>query len=113
MERTSRRLCPVMVAISASVHPASARRVTAVPRKSLKVIPTMPALADAFRQLARNPSDVQGLPSAVVSMKVLCLWGSIQCDLERRTDRNNDPSAGLRLLKPDVLSVIGRPRQAQ
>src|SRR5262249_9032757 len=53
---------------------AFGERLTAVPRKSLKVIPTMAALADAFRQLARNPSDVQGLPSAVVSMKVLCLW---------------------------------------
>ena len=39
--------------------------------------------------------------------------GCIQCDLERRTDRNNDPSAGLRLLKPELLSVIGRPLQAQ
>lgn len=52
-----------MVAISASVHPASARRVTAVPRRSLKVTPTMPAAAHAFRQEDRNPSGVHGSPS--------------------------------------------------
>jgi hypothetical protein len=54
-----------MVAISASVAPASASRVTAVPRKSLKVTPTMPALALALANEARKPSGVQGLPSEV------------------------------------------------
>jgi len=47
--------------------------VTAVPRKSLNVTPLTPALVQALRQDARNPADVQGLPSAVVKMIVLRL----------------------------------------
>ena len=51
------------VAISASVHPANASRVTAVPRRSWNVTPTTPAATQALRQEDRNPSAVQGLPS--------------------------------------------------
>src|SRR5215831_12547867 len=46
-----------MVAISASVHPASASRVTAVPRRSLKVTPTIPALAVATENRIRAGAD--------------------------------------------------------
>ena len=55
-----------MVAISASVHPASAKRVTAVPRRSLNVTPTTPALRHPFRHEARKPSDVHGFRSVDV-----------------------------------------------
>ena len=61
----------MIVAISASVHPASARRVTAVSRKSLKVTPTTPAALHALPHDARKPSDVYGLPSLLVRMIVL------------------------------------------
>lgn len=64
---TSPRLCPVMLAISASVAPTRARRVTAVPRRSWNVSPTMAAL-QALPQDARKPSDVQGLPSLLTRM---------------------------------------------
>jgi len=57
-----------MVAISASVHPAMASRVTAVPRKSLNVTPTMPAFVRAIDQDARNPCEVPGLPALLVRM---------------------------------------------
>jgi hypothetical protein len=46
-------------------------RVTAVPRRSLKVIPMIPAALQAIRQLARNPPDVHGLPTLLVGMIVL------------------------------------------
>src|SRR5262249_45698512 len=103
MERTSRRLCPVMVAISASVHPASANR------GSSQVIEgdsdnasfgtcLPPARAESIR--------CPGFALRRRQYESALLWGCIQCDLERRTDRNNDPGAGLRLLEPDVLSVI-------
>ena len=59
---------PVMDAISASVQPASARRVTAVPRKSWKVISTMPAARDARCQDVRRPSLVHGRPALDVKM---------------------------------------------
>src|SRR5262245_61202129 len=62
IDRTSLSLCPVMLAISASVHPAIARRVTAVPRRSWNVRPTIPAAAHALPHEVRNPSDVHGLP---------------------------------------------------
>src|SRR5215470_16102601 len=62
---------PVIVAISASVQSASARRVTAVPRRSLNVTPTIPAFEHALRQDDRKPSGVQGFPSAVVRIIVL------------------------------------------
>jgi hypothetical protein len=58
----------VIVAISASVHSASARRVTAVPRKSLNVTPLMPALAQALRHDARKPAAVHGVLSVVVKI---------------------------------------------
>ena len=71
MERTSRRVWPVIVAISVSVHPASASRVTAVPRRSLNVTPNIPARLHAFRHEVRKPSGVQGFPSVVVGIMVL------------------------------------------
>ena len=60
-----------MVAISASVQPASASRVTAVPRKSWNVRPTTPARLHALPHDALKPSDVHGLPSLLVKMIVL------------------------------------------
>jgi hypothetical protein len=39
---------PVIVAIAASVAPTGASRITAMPRKSLNVTPTMPAALHAF-----------------------------------------------------------------
>ena len=60
-----------MVAISASVHPAIASRVTAVPRRSLNVTPTTPTDLHALPHEARKPSDVHGLPSLLVRMIVL------------------------------------------
>jgi hypothetical protein len=57
-----------MVAISASVHPAMASRVTAVPRKSLNVTPTIPAFVRAIDHDARNPCEVHGLPALLVRM---------------------------------------------
>jgi len=66
MARTLRSECPVMVAISASVAPTNADRVTAVPRRSWNVTPTMPAFLHALPHDARKPSGVYGLPSLVV-----------------------------------------------
>ena len=56
-------LCPVMAAISASVEPASAARVTNVPRKSWNVRPRMFAAMQTLRQAARRELDVHGMPS--------------------------------------------------
>ncbi len=70
----SRKLCPVSVAISASEQPTNASRVTAVPRKSLKVTPSMCALADAFPHDARKPFWVHGLPSELSKIVGLRLW---------------------------------------
>src|SRR5207253_219922 len=67
----SRRLWPVIAAISGSVHPASASRVTAVPRRSWNVRPTIPTAAQALRQLDRNPSSVHGLLSVLIRINVL------------------------------------------
>lgn len=53
----------VIVAISGTDASTSARRVTAVPRRSLNVRPTTPAAAHAFRHDERKPSAVQGSPS--------------------------------------------------
>src|SRR5215469_4164918 len=71
MRPTSRKLSPVMAAISASVQPTSANRVTALPRKSRKVTPTMPAAAWATRQEARKPPPVQGLLVVLTKMRGL------------------------------------------
>jgi hypothetical protein len=60
--------CPVMFAISDTVAPNSASRVTAVPRRSWNVTSRTPAAAHALRQDARNPSEVNGLPSLLVRM---------------------------------------------
>jgi hypothetical protein len=63
----------VSVAISASVQTAIARRVTAVPRKSWKVSPTIPAAAHALRQDDLKPSAVQGVPRELSRMTGLLL----------------------------------------
>jgi hypothetical protein len=57
-----------MVAISGSVHPARASRVTAVPRRSLNVTPAMPTFAHALRHDARKPSGVHGRLSVELRM---------------------------------------------
>ena len=54
-----------MAAISASVQPAIASLVTAMPRRSLKVTPTMPAFLQAFLHEERKPSSVHGLLSVL------------------------------------------------
>ena len=61
----------MIVAISASVHPAMASLVTAVPRRSWNVRPTTPARLHALPHDARKPSDVHGAPSLFVKMIVL------------------------------------------
>src|SRR6185437_10759066 len=61
-------LCPVVDAISASVAPLIAARVTKVPRRSLKVMPPMPALLHALRHDDEKPFEVHGLPSELRSM---------------------------------------------
>lgn len=53
----------MMVAISASLAPTSESRVTAVPRRSLKVTPVTPTDVQAFRQDDRKPSADQVFPS--------------------------------------------------
>jgi hypothetical protein len=60
-----------MAAISASVQPTSASRVTAVPRKSWNVTPTIPAAACAIRQDWRKPPPVHGLRVAVTKISGL------------------------------------------
>jgi len=55
----------VIVAISASLHSASASRVTAVPRRSWNVTPTTPTFAHALRYDARKPDSVQAVPPSV------------------------------------------------
>ncbi len=52
-----------MVAISASVAPTSASRVTAVPRRSWNVTPTTPAFLHALNHDARKPSLPQLPPN--------------------------------------------------
>src|SRR5262245_9389953 len=71
MSRTSLSECPVKIAISDSVAPAKARRVTEVPRKSWNVRPSTPALAQALRQEDRKPCSVHALPVEFVRMTVL------------------------------------------
>ena len=60
-----------MVAISASVQPAIASRVTAVPRRSWNVRSTTPTRLHALPHDARKPSDVHGAPSLLVRIIVL------------------------------------------
>src|SRR5215469_3770371 len=68
---TSRKLCPVTAEISASVQPHAASRVTAVPRRSWNVTPTMAADAQALRHDDRKPSSVHDFLSVLVKMTVL------------------------------------------
>jgi hypothetical protein len=51
-----------MVAISASVLPARANRVTAVPRRSSNVTPSIPARLRALLKDERKPCSFHGLP---------------------------------------------------
>jgi hypothetical protein len=39
--------------------------------------------------------------------------GCVECSLERRPDGDHDAHAGLRLSKPDMLTVIGVPWKAK
>src|SRR5262249_34059022 len=60
IERTSRKLCPVMVAISASVQPAMASRVTAVPRILAARRPFLTQLRRLRRLLGRDDARCAG-----------------------------------------------------
>ena len=82
-----------MDAISASVQPASARRVTAVPRKSWKVISTMPAARDARCQDVRRPSLVHGRPALDVKMmgEERGMRHGVEDGFQILGDRNLDP----------------------
>src|SRR5258705_9875667 len=51
----------------------TANRVTAVPRRSWKVTPVIPAAAQAFRHDDLKPSEVQGILSVLVRIRVLRL----------------------------------------
>ena len=84
-----------MVAISGSVAPQSASWVTAVPRVSLKVSPTTPALSRALLNDDRKPTSVQGVPSIVSRMT-----GRGKHDLD-----SLDPS--LKLLVAHALDAAG------
>ena len=88
-----------MVAISASVHPAIASRVTAVPRKSWNVTPTTPAALHALRHEARKPSAVHGLPLLFVRISGLTfvVVSSITL-LSGAPTRDHDAHATLALL---------------
>jgi hypothetical protein len=50
-----------------------AKRVTAVPRKSLNVTSSILARLQALAHDARNPSGVHGLPSELTKIIGLCL----------------------------------------
>src|SRR3984893_3696350 len=110
---TSRRLWPVMLAISASVAPTRARRVTAVPRRSWNVTPCTPAAAHALRHDARKPSDVHGLPSLLVSMIGERFSAASSAAFSGAPDEDHHRLAALGLPQPDVLAVVGRPGQPQ
>jgi hypothetical protein len=69
------------VAISASVHPTIASRVTAVPRKSWNVIPTMPAFLAAVLHDAWKPCDVHGRPALFVRMSGPCFFAAASAAL--------------------------------
>ena len=113
MARTLRSECPVMVAISASVHPANASRVTAVPLKSWNVTPTTPAFLQALPHDARNPSAVHGLPSLFVQNNRAAFLGGIERRLERESYADNNTCAAFALPQANVFAVIGGPWQAQ
>src|SRR5262245_33631360 len=70
MLRTSAIDRPVNLEISGTVAPATARRVTVLPRRSWKVRPVTPAFLQALRQLDLNPSLVHGMPSELQRMVV-------------------------------------------
>jgi len=82
-----------MEATSASLQPTIASRVTAVPRRSLKVTPETLAFVQAFRHELLKPSAVQGLLSVLSSITGLSFGvrssiafnGSrLECGLSRR-----------------------------
>ena len=68
IDRTSELEWPVMEAVSSSVHPISAKRVTVLPRISWNVSPVIPARSCAVRKLARKPDEVNGCPSSLVTI---------------------------------------------
>ena len=96
-----------MVAISASVGPASASRVTAVPRKSLKMTPTVPALALALAKDARKPSGRPGFAFGVEQDDWAQAWRGVQSGLERGANRDAHTRAGFALFETNCPSVIG------
>src|SRR4051812_30999134 len=102
--RTSRSECPVIVAISASVHSAIASRVTAVPRKSLKVT----------RSKGRSKPVGRPGPSIGVQQHPLAAWfGRVKNLFQQRSYGNYDARAGLRLLQAYAFAVIGVPGETQ
>jgi hypothetical protein len=98
------RLCPVRVAISASVEPAIASRVTAVPLRSFYVTPTTPDLAQALRHDTRNPSGLQGWPSRLTS--IIGLPRAVQSSMAL-----SGTPTGITTRAPvlDCLSLMGLP----
>src|SRR6516162_6010964 len=111
--RTLRSECPVMVAISASVHPAIANRVTAVPRKSWNVTPITAARLHALPHDARNPSGVHGFPSAVVSIIGERFGAASSAALSGAPTGITTRVPPFRLPQANVRSVIRRPGQTQ
>ena len=108
MALTSRSEWPVIVAISGTVQPASASRVTAVPRKSWKVTPATPALMHAVRQDVRKPLSVHAVPDSVArtvmerslsaALAASLRLASSQCSAQWSPSRDDDADAGLPLL---------------
>jgi hypothetical protein len=111
---TSASECPVMVAISGTSQPASARRVTAEPRiVERKIVGYVrfrarlaPARAEAIlgpRRIVRGGED-RGRHAR----------SPVERGLERSVDRNLDLSAfAFPLTQPNKLTTIGRPWQHQ
>ena len=92
-----------LFAISASVAPASASRLTAVPRRSLNVTPVTPAALHAFFSGSPKAISAPDLPIAAAKDRTI---RPIEARLERSTYRNDHMNARLVLLQPDHLPVI-------
>ena len=110
IDRTSELEWPVTEAISSSVQPISAKRVTVLPRISWNVSPVIPARICAVRKLARKPDEVNGCPSSLVTI----------CGLLRGVASNRAlsgaPTRTITRLpvcgETNVSPVIGRPCEA-
>jgi len=90
-------LCPVADAISASVAPLIAARVTKVPRRSLKVTPATPALLHVLRHDDEKPCDVHGFPSELRSIIGERRCVALSISLSGADHRNLDAHPGLAL----------------